>query len=99
MASRGLYTEIVAANVRTLRRNQELTAEELSALVTEHGGDLARSMISSIETGQRGVSVDELVYLAQALRVDPVALLAPQRRTCGGTPPRGFTCRTCLAAA
>ena len=62
--------EVLAHNVRRLRRSIGLSQEELAARAGLH-----RTYISSIERGQRNVSVENIFALAQALGCKPQALL------------------------
>lgn len=79
MAARSL--EIGPAGIRTgrtievLRTERGLAQRELAARVTALGRPMTNTMLSRIERAQRRCDVDDLVALAQALRVSPLALV------------------------
>jgi transcriptional regulator with XRE-family HTH domain len=64
--------EIVGHNVRRIRTEAGLSQEELA-----YRAKLHRTYISSIERGQRNVSVENIFAIAEALRVPPGDLLKP----------------------
>jgi transcriptional regulator with XRE-family HTH domain len=68
----------VAANLRRIRRDHELTTAMLSRRLSEIGHPIADTGITKIEKGQRRVDVDDLVALAVALGVTPNTLLLPE---------------------
>lgn len=74
-APSGVLAELLPA----IRARRQLSAQQLAAKVRKLGGTLDRAAISKIETGARGVSLDEAVLLAVALDVAPVHLLTPRR--------------------
>ncbi|MHC2699813.1 transcriptional regulator with XRE-family HTH domain [Bradyrhizobium liaoningense] len=63
--------DVVAANVRQLRKAAGLSQEELA-----HEADLDRTYISQVERQQRNVTITVLARLAAALGVGPERLLA-----------------------
>lgn len=67
----------VAANVRELRRRQELSLEELSQRLEDLERPIGMKTLSKLELGGRRVTVDDLVALALVLDVNPNALLLP----------------------
>ena len=79
MAARSL--EIGPVGIRTartieiLRTERGLAQRELAARVTALGRPMTNTMLSRIERAQRRCDIDDLVALAQALRVSPLALL------------------------
>ncbi|MDX3841235.1 helix-turn-helix domain-containing protein [Streptomyces europaeiscabiei] len=79
MAARSL--KIGPAGIRTartieiLRTERGLAQRELAARVTALGRPMTNTMLSRIERAQRRCDIDDLVALAQALRVSPLALL------------------------
>jgi transcriptional regulator with XRE-family HTH domain len=67
---------IVADNVRSLRKAAELSQEELA-----HEAGLDRTYISQVERRQRNVTIVVLAKIAGALKVTPDKLLVtPVRR-------------------
>lgn len=87
----------VSANVQRLREAQGMTRTRLAEMFEEGGRSGGVLAISRIESLRRRVDADDLVVLARILNVEPADLLmdAPKCRSCGGTPPPGFTCNTC----
>ncbi|MGW1674489.1 helix-turn-helix domain-containing protein [Streptomyces sp. NPDC002324] len=79
MAARSL--EIGPAGIRAartieiLRTERGLAQRELAARVTALGRPMTNTMLSRIERAQRRCDIDDLVALAQALRVSPLTLL------------------------
>lgn len=67
--------DLLAANMRRLRRSKELSQEELA-----HRANLDRTYISALERSMYAASVDVLEKLAVALDVAPNELLVPSRR-------------------
>lgn len=65
----------VAANVRRLRHDQGMTLSDLSAALSALGRPMAVTTLSKVELGQRGIDVDDLVALAEALNVSVSTLL------------------------
>ncbi|HHY0563926.1 TPA: helix-turn-helix domain-containing protein [Vibrio parahaemolyticus] len=72
---------IVGAQVRTLRKEQKLTQEQLSARCNVIGLDISRGTLAKIEAGVRQVIDMEIVQLAIALKVDESALFPPRSRS------------------
>ena len=64
--------KIFAANVRKLRLSAGLSQEELADRAGLH-----RTYISSIERGQRNVSLENIFVIADALGVEASLLLSP----------------------
>lgn len=63
-----LFNEIrlrIASNIRRLRKNQELTQEELA-----HRAKLVLRHLQKIEAAEVNVTLDTLVKLAYALNID-----------------------------
>jgi transcriptional regulator with XRE-family HTH domain len=69
--------QAVARNLVSLREVRGLSTYDLSKLLAAAGRPIAPSAISRIESRARKVDVDDLMALAVALRVSPVALLLP----------------------
>jgi transcriptional regulator with XRE-family HTH domain len=67
-------SEILGRQLRRWRDERKLTAQGLQDRLAEMGSDLDRRAIAKIETGNRGVSLDEWLQLAHALAVPPPLL-------------------------
>lgn len=74
--------DLLAVNIRRLRRSNELSQEELA-----HRADLDRTYISALERSVYAASVDVLEKLAAALGVAPDELLAPPHATSSRSKP------------
>jgi transcriptional regulator with XRE-family HTH domain len=70
--------KLFAANVRRLRASAGLSQEALA----ERAG-LHRTYVSSIERGERNLTLENIFRLAEALGVDPRELLAPEKKAGG----------------
>lgn len=68
-------SEVLAREVRRWRQERKLSAQDLANRLADLGSDLNRRVISKIENGERGVSLDEWLQLAHALAVPPPLLL------------------------
>jgi transcriptional regulator with XRE-family HTH domain len=99
-------SERIAQRVRMLRRQHGMNREQLASACQQLGGpaSLSAAAITNIETGRptkdggrrRAVTVDELGLFAAVFSVTPADLLSPDTcGSCGGAPPRGFTCNEC----
>jgi len=64
--------EIVGHNIRRIRTQAGLSQEELA-----YRAKLHRTYISSIERGERNVSIENIFAIAEALKVPPGDLLSP----------------------
>lgn len=64
--------EVVGHNIRRIRTEAGLSQEELA-----YRAKLHRTYISSIERGERNVSVENIFAIAEALKVPPGDLLNP----------------------
>jgi transcriptional regulator with XRE-family HTH domain len=75
-----LLSAVIGRNVRTLRemsgRSQDLLSRELRSA----GLNWTRSQLAKAERGERGISIEELVILADALGVPVSALVASPGR-------------------
>ncbi len=69
---------VLAGQLPAIRARRQLSAEALAKRVKALGGGLDRAAISKIETGARGVSLDEALLLAVALDVAPLHLFVPR---------------------
>jgi transcriptional regulator with XRE-family HTH domain len=63
---------MVAHNVRRLRQAAQLSQEELA-----FRAEVNRAYLSTVESGQRNISLDNLIGLARGLHVEPWELLRP----------------------
>ncbi|MFC8036752.1 helix-turn-helix domain-containing protein [Streptomyces griseoincarnatus] len=64
-----------ARTIEILRTERGLSQRELAARVTALGRPMSNTMLSRIERAQRRCDIDDLLALAQALRVPARALL------------------------
>lgn len=64
--------DIIGQNVRQIRHEAGLSQEELAFRAKLH-----RTYISSIERGERNVSIENIFAIAEALKVRPGDLLNP----------------------
>lgn len=75
----GPTSQRVAKNVMEWRKARQLQQKDLSAKLREIGRPMLSTVISKIERGERRIDVDDLMALAVALDVSPLALLLPTR--------------------
>lgn len=68
---------LIAAQLRAIRKRRGLSQEGLADRLALLGVVKHQTVIAKIEARARGVAVDELVALAVALNVTPLALLLP----------------------
>lgn len=73
----GPIGEHAAAAVKVLRDKRNLTFAELSRKLDDLGRPIPPLGLRRIEAGDRRIDVDDLVALALALEVSPLALLLP----------------------
>jgi hypothetical protein len=66
--------EVLKRQVKFWRGRRKLSAQGLADRIAEDGGTLDRPAIFKIESGKRGVSVEEWLQLAYALAVPPALL-------------------------
>jgi transcriptional regulator with XRE-family HTH domain len=64
------YKKILGSNIKTIRKEQKLSQEKLAEFSSLH-----RTYIGSIERGERNVSLENIVLIAQALNTEPNKLL------------------------
>lgn len=72
-----IVSKRVAERVQGLRKKRGLTQHDLAEALKEQGWPTDRSTVVRLESGKRGISVDDLVALAAALNVSPGWLLLP----------------------
>lgn len=63
---------LVGQNIRRLRLEREMSQEDLASKA-----DINRAYLSTVENGKRNISIDNIIAIANALRVDPRQLLCP----------------------
>ena len=68
----GKLRQVVAANVRRLRKADDLSQEAFADACNLH-----RTYIGAIERAERNVSLDNIEKMAAALRIAPWELLKP----------------------
>lgn len=70
------FEDVIAANVRDIRRQRFDTQEAFAAALSQVSGrDWKRTAVAEVETGRRAYNASDLVFLARALDVLPAALL------------------------
>ena len=67
----------VARNIRQFREDRRLGYAELSRLLAAHKREIPPLGLRRVEAGARRVDADDIVALALALNVSPLALLLP----------------------
>lgn len=88
----------VVSNVSRLRKQLRLSYAQLSLLLDKTERPIRATGLHRLENGKRRVDVDDLVALATALGVEPIALLEQPSVSCAqcaDEPPVGFTCQRC----
>lgn len=73
--------ELIQKNVATYRSRREWTQADLAENLEALGLPWDRSTVAKVESGRRQVTVEELVVLAAALDVSPLALFLPRDDT------------------
>ena len=72
------WTRVVGAAIRGRRNQLGMSAEDLSEACGRRGLEIQRAVLSNLENGRReGITVHQLVIIAAALHVPPLALLFP----------------------
>ena len=69
------YEKQVGENIRMIRKNNNITQEQLAAKLQIAGCDITRSALAKIEVGQRHIYPDELKAIKNILNVDYDAIL------------------------
>lgn len=64
---------IFADNLRKIRKQNNISQEELAALCGLH-----RTYIGSVERGERNISIDNIEKISYALKISPIDLLASE---------------------
>lgn len=67
----------VARSIRRLREKQRVSYAELAKRLAEAGRPIPLLGLSRMENGDRRIDLDDLVAVAQALRVPPIWLIFP----------------------
>jgi transcriptional regulator with XRE-family HTH domain len=70
-------SQVIATQLPGWRDFRRLSAQQLADRIADLGGELTRVAITRIETGKRGISLDEALLLAAALNVPPPLLFFP----------------------
>lgn len=63
------YEKQIGKNIRTIRKKNNLTQDQLSAKLQILGCDVTRSALAKIEVGQRHIYPDEIRALKQILNI------------------------------
>ncbi len=75
-------SQVFVRRLREIRTSRPgMSQTELARLVTAQGQPLSKAALLRIENGTRGLSLDEALALAWALRVAPAHLLTPPADT------------------
>ncbi len=80
---RGPLASQLGGTLRQLRKQRRLSLAQLAQRLDALGCPLHLNTLNKIELGSRGVDLDEVVALARALRVPPLALAFPLGRCPG----------------
>jgi transcriptional regulator with XRE-family HTH domain len=79
-------SEVFAARLRDTREARRLSQTELARRATDQGRELDRAAVLRIESGKRGLALDEAVALAWILQAVPAQMLtAPESSVVGLT--------------
>ncbi|MEU0940338.1 helix-turn-helix transcriptional regulator [Embleya sp. NPDC005971] len=91
---------VVAGEVRRHRKARKMSAQQLADACTALGVEMQRGVLANLEIGRReSLDVTELVVLAKALDVPPVALLFPVGEVAAVAPTPGAVVDTWDALA
>ncbi|MER7799865.1 helix-turn-helix transcriptional regulator [Streptomyces parvulus] len=66
---------MAARTIEILRTERGLGQRQLAARCTDLGRPMSNTMLSRIELAKRRCDIDDLVAIAEALQVSPLALL------------------------
>jgi transcriptional regulator with XRE-family HTH domain len=72
-----LPSEVFRSRLREVRRLKGWTQQELADALARAGLDLSAFAITRIETGNRGVSLDQAIAMAAVLGVSPLHMIVP----------------------
>jgi transcriptional regulator with XRE-family HTH domain len=67
--------DLLCKNLKAIRQQRGISQEKLAELASLH-----RTYISSVERGQRNISIDNIERIAKALEISAEALLKPSRK-------------------
>jgi transcriptional regulator with XRE-family HTH domain len=70
-------SDVFGTRLREIRRDRDLTQQELAEALEVAGRPMNKAAIVRIERGERGVSLDEALALAYVLNVAPATMLSP----------------------
>jgi transcriptional regulator with XRE-family HTH domain len=70
-------SEVFAVRLRETRKTRRLSQGELARMVSERGVPMSKTAVLRFERGERGLSLDEALALANALNAVPAYLLSP----------------------
>jgi transcriptional regulator with XRE-family HTH domain len=70
-------SHVFVKRLREVRERRNLSQTQLARLMTDAGRPLSKVALLRIETGKRGLSLDEALALAALLPVAPAHLLSP----------------------
>jgi transcriptional regulator with XRE-family HTH domain len=74
-------TRAIADELRRYRAERGLSAQQLADRCAKLGLEISRATITDLENGRRiAVSVAELIIMARALEISPIALITPVGR-------------------
>ena len=63
------FEKSLGQQIRMLRKNRNMTQEQLSAKLQLRNCDITRSSLAKIEAGQRHIYADEIFHLSHVLKV------------------------------
>lgn len=63
------FEKLLGQQIRILRKNRNMTQEQLSAKLQLRNCDITRSSLAKIEAGQRHIYADEIFHLVHVLKV------------------------------
>lgn len=100
-AEQSEFTRTAIANIKEMRLERGLSAQDMANLLAERGSSLTRSIIANLETGRRqDITITEAMDLAAVFDVSLEWLVTahgPKCNWCKDAPPIGYQCTTCRA--